>query len=141
MTRSFLQRLRDDNPESEDDLFNSDPYDDMKTELGMLLSSRPLYIFLDEYSLVNDSVLNYGINYSLYTALGKEHCDIVNDEISERILLAIRRYAQNMSNPEVKHSFSNDESSVFTVTAQLSTDIITFSIVWDKHSGTFSLYE
>ncbi len=44
MTRSFLQRLRDDNPESEDDVFNSDPYDDMKTELGMLLSSRPLYI-------------------------------------------------------------------------------------------------
>jgi len=58
---SFLQFLRDDSPDSLEDVLNFFPSDDLKCELGMLLSSRPLYLEIDELPLVNSSVLNYGI--------------------------------------------------------------------------------
>ncbi|EEV6567566.1 lysozyme family protein, partial [Escherichia coli] len=41
---SFLQFLRDDNPGSSEDNLNFVPSDDLKYELGMLLSSRSLYL-------------------------------------------------------------------------------------------------
>lgn len=63
---SFLQFLSDDNPGSLDDNLNFVPLDDLKYELGMLLSSRPLYLETDELPFVNSSVLNYGIRSSVY---------------------------------------------------------------------------
>ncbi len=63
---SFLHFLRDDNPGSLDDNLNFVPLDDLKYELGMLLSSRPLYLETDELPFVNSSVLNYGIRSSVY---------------------------------------------------------------------------
>ncbi|EFH8713239.1 lysozyme family protein, partial [Escherichia coli] len=41
---SFLQYLRDDNLGSSEDNLNFVPLDDLKCELKMLLSSRPLYL-------------------------------------------------------------------------------------------------
>ena len=87
---SFLQFLRDDNPGSLKDHLNFVPSDDLKYELGMLLSSRPLYLETDELPFVNSSVLNYGIKSSVYVVSAGEHSDSVNDEISSRILMTNR---------------------------------------------------
>ena len=82
---SFLQFLSDDNPGSLDDNLNFVPLDDLKYELGMLLSSRPLYLETDELPFVNSSVLNYGIRSSVYGVSAGGHSDAVNGEISSRI--------------------------------------------------------
>lgn len=139
--RSFLQRLRDDDPSLEVDVFNSEPREDLKSELRMLLSSRPLYINMEDAPLVSDSVLNYGVSYYLYTDLTEEYSAVVNTEISERILKALQRYEQRLVEPFVECHFSDGNYSMFLVTAMFFKDKIKFLIKWDKNSGEFSLYE
>ncbi|BDI39208.1 MULTISPECIES: lysozyme family protein [Escherichia] len=138
---SFLQFLRDDNPGSSEDLLNFVISDDLKYELGMLLSSRPLYHETDDLPFVNSSVLNYGITASVYGVSASEHSDSVNSEISSRILITLQRYESRLGNPVVEHLFSDDNYSFFSVTALFFMDRVKFCIKWDKHSGEFSLYE
>ncbi|EDA3267904.1 lysozyme family protein [Salmonella enterica subsp. enterica serovar Bovismorbificans] len=138
---SFLQFLRDDNPGSSEDHLNLVPSDDLKYELGMLLSSRPLYIETDELPFVNSSVLNYGIKSSIYDVTAGEHSDTVNGEISSRILMILQRYEPRLENPVVEHIFSDDHYSFFSVTALFFMDRVKFCIKWDKSSGEFSLDE
>lgn len=138
---SFLQFLRDDNPGSSEDRLNFIPSDDLKYELGMLLSSRPLYLETDELPFVNSSVLNYGINSSVYSVSAGEHSDAVNDEISSRILMMIRRYEPRLEEPVVEHLSSDDNYSFFSVTALCFMERLKLCIKWDKNSGAFSLDE
>ncbi|HFO9872580.1 TPA: lysozyme family protein, partial [Escherichia coli] len=132
---SFLQFLRDDNPGSSEDLLNFVISDDLKYELGMLLSSRPLYHEIDDLPFVNSSVLNYGITASVYGVSVSEHSDSVNSEISSRILITLQRYESRLRNPVVEHLFSDDNYSFFSVTALFFMDRVKFCIKWDKHSG------
>ena len=138
---SFLQRLRDDNPGSLEDHLNFVPSDDLKYELGMLLSSRPLYLEIDELPLVNSSVLNYGIKSSVYGVSAGEHSDAVNGEISSRILMMLRRYEPRLEKPVVEHLSSDDNYSFFSVTALFFMDRVKLCIKWEKNSGEFSLNE
>ncbi|EKQ3465118.1 lysozyme family protein, partial [Escherichia coli] len=114
---SFLQFLRDDNPSSSEDDLNFVASDDLKYELGMLLSSRPLYLETDELTFVNSSVLNYGMKSSVYSVSAGEHSDTVNGEISSRILLMLQRYEPRLEEPVVEHLSSDDNYSFFSVTA------------------------
>ena len=138
---SFLQFLRDDNPGSLGDHLNFVPSDDLKYELGMLLSSRPLYLETDELPFVNSSVLNYGIKSSVYVVSAGEHSDSVNDEISSRILMMLQRYESRLEEPVVEYLSSDDNYSFFSVTALFFMDMVRLCIKWDKNSGEFSLDE
>lgn len=138
---SFLQFLRDDNPDSLEDHLNFVPSDDLKYELGMLLSSRPLYLETDELPFVNSSVLNYGIKSSVYVVSAGEHSDSVNDEISSRILMMLQRYESRLEEPVVEYLSSDDNYSFFSVTALFFMDMVRLCIKWDKNSGEFSLDE
>ncbi|HBA9837236.1 TPA: lysozyme family protein [Escherichia coli] len=138
---SFLQRLRDDFPDSDVDSFYISPYDVLKTELGMLLSSRPLYMELEDIPFVCESVLNYGISSSIYIDSTEGHSESANNEISARILLALQRHEKRLCNPVVKLNFSDETCSVYSVTGLFFKEKIEFSIKWDKYSGEFSLYE
>lgn len=138
---SFLQFLRDDNPDSSEDKFNFNPSDDLKYELGMLLSSRPLYLETDELPYVNNSVLNYGIKTSIYSVSSGEHNATINNEISSRILLMLQRYEPRLKNPVVEHLSCDDNYCFFSVTAHFFMDRVKFCIKWDKNSGEFSLDE
>lgn len=137
---SFLQFLRDDNPGSSEDLLNFVISDDLKYELGMLLSSRPLYHEIDDLPFVNSSVLNHGITASVYGVSVSEHSDSVNSEISSRILITLQRYESRLGNPVVEHLLVMI-IILFSVTALFFMDRVKFCIKWDKHSGEFSLYE
>ncbi|EGJ9766651.1 lysozyme family protein [Escherichia coli] len=138
---SFLQFLRDDNPGSQEDHLNFVPSDDLKYELGMLLSSRPLYLETDELPFVSSSVLNYGIKSSVYVVSAGEHSDSVNDEISSRILMMLQRYESRLEEPVVEYLSSDDNYSFFSVTALFFMDMVRLCIKWDKNSGEFSLDE
>ena len=138
---SFLQFLRDDNPGSSEDNLNFVPSDDLKYELGMLLSSRPLYLETDELPFVNSSVLNYGIRSSVYGVSADEHSDAVNGEISSRILMMLQRYESRLEEPVVEYLSSDDNYSFFSVTALFFMDMVRLCIKWDKNSGEFSLDE
>ncbi|BDY37296.1 TPA: GPW/gp25 family protein [Escherichia coli] len=138
---SFLQYLRDDNLGSSEDNLNFVPLDDLKCELKMLLSSRPLYLEIDEFPFVNSSILNYGIKSSIYSVSASGHNDTVYSEISSRILTALQRYEPRLEDPVVEHLCSDDHYSFFSVTALFFTDRVTFCIKWDKNSGEFSLDE
>ena len=138
---SFLQYLRDDNPGSSEDDLNFVVSDDLKYELGMLLSSRPLYLETDELPFVNSSVLNYGIKSSVYVVSAGEHSDSVNDEISSRILMMLQRYESRLEEPVVEYLSSDDNYSFFSVTALFFMDMVRLCIKWDKNSGEFSLDE
>ena len=111
---SFLQFLRDDNPGSSEDNLTFVPSDDLKYELGMLLSSRSLYLETDELPFVNSSVLNYGIRSSVYGVSAGEHSDAVNGEISSRILMMLRRYEPRLEEPVVEHLSSDEDYSFFS---------------------------
>ena len=136
---SFLQFLRDDNPGSSEDNMDFTPSDDLKYELGMLLSSRPSYLETDELPLVNGSVLNYGIKPSIYTAV--EHSDIVNGDLSSRLLIMLQRYEPRLKNPIIDHLFSDCNYSHFSITALFFMDKVKFRIKWNKNSGEISLDE
>ena len=138
---SFLHFLRDDNPGSSEDNMNFVPSDDLKYELGMLLSSRPSYLETGEVTFVNSSVLNYGIKSSVYSVSAGEHSDTVNGEISSRILLMLQRYEPRLEEPVVEHLSSDDNYSFFSVTALFFMDRVKLCIKWDKNSGEFSLDE
>ncbi|HIE6622404.1 TPA: pantothenate synthetase, partial [Escherichia coli] len=117
------------------------PSDDLKYELGMLLSSRPLYLETDELPFVSSSVLNYGIKSSVYVVSAGEHSDSVNDEISSRILMMLQRYESRLEEPVVEYLSSDDNYSFFSVTALFFMDMVRLCIKWDKNSGEFSLDE
>ncbi|HBE5310659.1 TPA: lysozyme family protein [Escherichia coli] len=138
---SFLQFLRDDSPDSLEDVLNFAPSDDLKCELGMLLSSRPLHLEIDELPLINSSVLNYGIKSLVYSISDGEHSDTVNGEISSRILLMLQRYEPRLEAPVVEHIVNDEHYSYFSVTALLFMDRVKLCIKWDKNSGEFSLHE
>lgn len=124
-----------------EDHLNFVPSDDLKYELGMLLSSRPLYLETDELPFVNSSVLNYGIKSSVYVVSAGEHSDSVNDEISSRILMMLQRYESRLEEPVVEYLSSDDNYSFFSVTALFFMDMVRLCIKWDKNSGEFSLDE
>ncbi len=137
---SFLQFLRDDNPGSSEDNLNFVISDDCKYELGMLLSSRPLYHEREMTCLLLIALsLNYGIKASVYGVSASEHSDTVNSEISSRILITLQRYESRLGNPVVEHLFSDDNYSFFHHSVFM--DSVKFCIKWDKHSGEFSLDE
>ncbi|EEY1047095.1 lysozyme family protein, partial [Escherichia coli] len=135
---SFLQFLRDDDPGSSEDHLNFVPSEDLKYELGMLLSSRPLYLETDELPFVNSSVLNYGIPSSVYGVSAGEHSNVVNGEVSSKILMMLQRYEPRLEEPVVEHLSSDDNYSFFSVSALFFMDRVKFCIKWDKHSGEFS---
>ncbi|MBW5823001.1 GPW/gp25 family protein [Yersinia enterocolitica] len=135
---SLLKKLSDDNPLSYHDSDIGFTDEDLKNEISMLLSSRPMYLDIEELPLVCDSVINYGINSSLLNITTPEEQNI---EIIKRITIALKRFEPRISDVRIEHKITDDIRSVFTVKSYISDRALTFDVYWTKSTDNLSLHE
>lgn len=135
---SLLKKLSDDNPSSYHDSDIGFTDEDLKNEISMLLSSRPMYLDIEELPLVCDSVINYGINSSLLNITTPEEQNI---EIIKRITIALKRFEPRISDVRIEHKITDDIRSVFTVKSYISDRALTFDVYWTKSTDNLSLHE
>lgn len=135
---SLLKKLSDDEPYSSRDYSISFSDEDLKNEISMLLSSRPMYLDIEGVPLICDSVINYGTNRSLQHIVteGERNVEIIN-----RITIALERFEPRISDIKVEHKATDDIRSVFTVKSYVSGRLLAFDIYWTKSTDNLSLYE
>ncbi|MFQ6247189.1 GPW/gp25 family protein [Yersinia enterocolitica] len=135
---SFLKKLSDDNPSSCHDSHIDFSDEDLKNEISMLLTSRPIYRDIEELPLICDSVINYGVNISLLNITTPEEKNI---EIIKRINIAIKRFEPRISDVRIEHKITDDIRSVFTVKSYISAKLLMFNVYWTKSTDKLSLHE
>lgn len=135
---SLLKKLSDDEPYSSRDYSILFSDEDLKNEISMLLSSRPMYLDIEGVPLICDSVINYGTNRSLQHIVteGERNVEIIN-----RITIALERFEPRISDIKVEHKATDDIRSVFTVKSYVSGRLLAFDIYWTKSTDNLSLYE
>ncbi|EPC3955268.1 GPW/gp25 family protein, partial [Escherichia coli] len=109
---SFLKKISDDNSSSGYDNCIQFSDSDLKNEISMLLTSRPLFPDLEDLTYICDSVINYGVNSSLLNIVTQEEQTL---EIIRRITIALKRFEPRISDIIVMHKEVNDIKYVFTV--------------------------
>ncbi|MBE0839605.1 hypothetical protein, partial [Escherichia coli] len=91
---SFLKKISDDNSSSGYDNGIQFSDSDLKDEISMLLTSRPLFPDLEDLTYICDSVINYGVNSSLLNIVTQEEQTL---EIIRRITIALKRFEPRIS--------------------------------------------
>ncbi|EGI42064.1 conserved hypothetical protein [Escherichia coli TA280] len=135
---SFLKKISDDNPSTNHDNSICFSDNDLKNEISMLLTSRPIYSGMEDLPYICDSVINYGINSSLLNVVSQEEQKI---EIMKRIKIALQRFEPRISDVRVIHKETNDIRSVFTVKSCMFSRPLTFDVSWTKATDNLSLHE
>ena len=135
---SLLKKLSDDEPYSSHDYSIIFSDEDLKNEISMLLSSRPMYLDIEGVPLICDSVINYGTNRSLQNivTVGERNIEIIN-----RITIALERFEPRISDIKVEHKATDDIRSVFTVKSYVSGRMLAFDVYWTKSTDNLSLHE
>ncbi|EEW2259980.1 TPA: GPW/gp25 family protein [Escherichia coli] len=135
---SFLKKISDDNSSSKYDGCIHFSDGDLKKEISMLLSSRPLLPDLEEVTYICDSVINYGINSSLLNIATQEEQKL---EIIRRIKIALERFEPRISDIIVTPKETDEIKDVFTVKSYILSRPLIFDVFWIKATDNISLYE
>ncbi|MGQ6550915.1 GPW/gp25 family protein [Serratia sp. JSRIV001] len=133
---SLLLRLSDNNPDREEDSFLEENNNWLLNELGMLFSSCSRLAFLEDISLVNCSVLNYGINASVTQLTEFEQQKRV---IEQRIKNALHRFEPRLTHVAVKAGSRQTAKVMFDIQAQYREEPMLFQLVWDECASRISL--
>ena len=134
---SFLKKISDDNSSSGYDNCIQFSDSDLKNEISMLLTSRPLFPDLEDLTYICDSVINYGVNSSLLNIVTQEEQTL----IIRRITIALKRFEPRISDIIVMHKEVNDIKYVFTVNSYILSRPLVFDVFWTKATDNLSLYE
>ncbi len=134
--RSFLQRIRDDYPGTDKDTFESELYDDLKKDVGMILTSRAIS---SEDDNVGYNILNYGVKVFVANGSTEEKKDLINTQVKESILTSLSHFEPRCSNTVLDEKFSGELYSVFTVKTVFQGEYIIFNVKWNKLTGDLSL--
>ncbi|EFE7579823.1 hypothetical protein JS485_004940 [Escherichia coli] len=135
---SFLKKISDDNSSSKYDNCIQFSDSDLKNEISMLLTSRPLFPDLEDVTYICDSVINYGVNSSLLNVVTQEEQTL---EIIRRITIALKRFEPRVSDIIVMHKEADDIKYVFTVKLYILSRPLVFDVFWTKATDNLSLYE
>ncbi len=133
--RSFLQRVRDDFPGTDKDTFKSEPYDDLKKDVGMILSSRAVS---SEDENVGYNILNYGVKNFIVNG-NIEEKNLINAQVRESILTSLSHFEPRCSNTTLDEKYSGELCSVFTIRTVFQGKYIIFNVKWNKLTGDLSL--
>ena len=140
MTASLLSRLSDNHPlHTEDDYhWAVQTQDSLLNELKMLLMSRVRLLDIENISLVNNSVLNYGIDESF------SKIEEINARLSmlENLLKkAISRFEPRLTNVELTTSTNDLQAMNFILRAHYLHQPVTIELRWDDCTGRFYFNE
>jgi type VI secretion system protein ImpF len=131
---SLLLRLSDNDPHNTEDnhsLAETSPW--LLNELKMLFSSRSRFTHIEAISLVNASILNYGINESL-TQINE--LDKRQQEMQTRIKNTLQRFEPRLSGVNVMAKTDPSSSNVtFTINARHQGIALNIELVWDDYTG------
>lgn len=139
MSLSFMSRLCDDQPLSEEDEYSwdEDSHDILLRELKMLLTSRVRQAGLEDIDLINSSILNYGIDESFSK---------INELATRRIILeqrlknAIARFEPRLTSVSL-FSDITEQAILFTLQALYRDVPFTLELQWKDCTGRFYFNE
>lgn len=110
----------------------------LKQELNMLFSSRARMADVEMLSLVNASVVNYGIDESV---IGIADTSLHKRVMAQRISTAIRRFEPRLTQVDVLAGTVIPTGVLFDIHACFQGRPVVLYIVWNGFSGTFSFHE
>ena len=136
---SLLLRLCDDYPLDEEELYLAGKDKDwILSELDMLFTSRPRFLYLETLPLVNTSVLNFGINESLLPDYDVEDRKKI---IAERIKNTLKRFEPRLTDVTIIIKADNPDHVIFEINALHQELPMKFELIWDDCTGKFYLDE
>ncbi|POT29244.1 GPW/gp25 family protein [Citrobacter braakii] len=139
MMPSLLLRLCDDYPLDEEELYLAGKDKDwILSELDMLFTSRPRFLYLETLPLVNTSVLNFGINESLLPDYDVEDRKKI---IAERIKNTLKRFEPRLTDVTIIIKADNPDHVIFEINALHQELPMKFELIWDDCTGKFYLDE
>ncbi|MBU9809459.1 GPW/gp25 family protein [Rahnella sp. C60] len=135
--KSLLQLLSDNNPKDQNDFTEAeDKNSTFIDEILLLLSSRPRSYHIDNIPLVNESILNYGINDAFSSDTPRLERNAI---IQSRIEMALRRFEPRLKNVCVTPGEEKGSLCSFIIDAETFNGEVRFRLVWDDVISQFSL--
>lgn len=132
---SLLQRLSDNHPGREEDVFLTANENWLFDELKMLFSSCSRLTFLEDIPLINSSVLNYGINASVTQLVELEQRKWV---MEQRIKNVLCRFESRLTDVAVSVSSHQVSRIMFDIHARYLESSILFQLEWDDCASRVS---
>lgn len=135
-----MTRLSDEDPShTEDNHAKKEDYQEaFFYELRMLLTSRSRIPEIENISLVNCSVLNYGINES-FTDIGEINSR--RPALEQRLHDTIARFEPRLSKVSVTSAIIDNDKIVFTINAFYLQYPVLVELEWEDCTGRFYFNE
>ncbi|MFX2610778.1 hypothetical protein [Enterobacter mori] len=137
MSASLLSRLSDNHPqrEEEDDYWwENDISKMLLTELELLFTSRVRQAGIEAIPLVNASILNYGINESLWTVTEANTRRLV---MEQRLLNLLSRFEPRLTRVSLTSTMDNPAFILFTLNAYYMQSPVVIELKWNDCTGRF----
>lgn len=140
MAPSLLSRLSDNHPsiEQDDYQWEKNRTNILLDELKMLLNSRVYQPGIEDISLVNESVLNYGINDAID---GNEEFSGWPVVLQQRIITMIARFEPRLTDVSVNYKTGKDEEHLFILRAYYLSTPLALELKWSACAGRFYFNE
>lgn len=133
---SFLIRLSDDNPTTEEEQYQPEGKKWLLYELDMIFSSRPRFSYLEGMPFVNASVLNFGIDE--YIPLIDEP-ELRKKIVEERIKKALQRFEPRLNCVTIVIKKENKSYIIYEINALYNMSPVKIELSWDECRGVFIL--
>ena len=134
---TLLQRLADDNPKEEQDVGEAeDKRDVLVNDILFILSSRPRSYHVEQISLINNSIINYGVSDFFDNDTQRQ---TRNDVMRSRIQMALIRFEPRLKNVEVSLGQYQKGIASFLIEADTIYGAVRYNLMWDDVISQFSL--
>jgi type VI secretion system protein ImpF len=136
MIHSLLLTLSDNHPLREEDDYQCEAlsHHQLLTELNMCLSSRARYPGIEEISLINTSVLNFGIDESFQQT---NELTPRRTIMEHRLKTAIARFEPRLTQVSITSKQDKPEEIQFNVQANYLQKRLTIQLIWNDDTGVF----
>ncbi|WP_148872912.1 GPW/gp25 family protein [Serratia marcescens] len=134
---TLLQRLSDNNPSNQEDTAEAeDKSSRLAEEMLLLLSSRPRSQHLEHISLINSSILNYGVNDVFDPDTPRVERNAI---MQSRIQVALQRFEPRLKNIVVSAGEQHGSYCAFIIEADTHHEHVRYCLMWDDVLSQFSL--
>lgn len=140
MLTSLILRLSDDNPlvKEEDYQKVEDTTNILINEIKMLLTSRVRIIGVENIQLVNQSILNYGFDESLFNV---NELNARRAVIESRLKNMLVRFEPRLTDISICSNVTDGNILIFNISANYLRNQLFLELKWDDYTGVFYLNE
>jgi type VI secretion system protein ImpF len=132
---TILQRLMDDNPKDQTDLAERDEKkDNLIDEILFILSSRPRVNDVGHLPLINESIINYGLDDVFPGGIPLlERISIMES----RIRTALQRFEPRLKNVAIFSNENKNNLCSFIIEADTESGNVRYCLLWDNVLSQF----